>query len=540
MKHTLRTMILSSLLIVIGVVLHVAVADAQSFPQNDNLQRELAMTAIYCKRLKPKLTYVQTKVNRANYVLSMTKRISDTTDKMEQRLKANIDVLLPFTFIPNVGKITKPIRRGLKVVHKRLKPINRTMKKAEKTIAPYRKPLPKVSRALGWSQKGFRMTCQMAAAWLKSSLKVETCLRRLQSGALKTKLVRKFEAQAKHAAPIIAKVNRVLKAVDETTNTANRVLRYPAFLYPEFVKFNRAFRPIELMLNYTHYPIKYLRIALRSKITITVPKKFKVRFRVKFNPLKPRLPKFRLGFVTKKIKVSFTVRQILDGIDGPFKYLEKQFMKLALKKLGPVSVQLRKLKGMMDGIRIPGWSGFATKLRRIQIEVRKIKLFSTRLLIHLSKLNLSLGYTLRNYAFMIRTIRCYRCRGASYLTASGSCKSCRGNTYAKYGATSCRVCPRGTFQVGHYRCVKKVVNCLTHPKFPYYIRMMKQSFRSLLFKQCRYSAFRWGKSWLRGGMSVRCAAGILWHYSPQIPRSLGCRMKGGYSAFVRLVMKKYL
>ena len=83
--------------------------------------------------------YVQTKVSRANSVLNITRRVSNATNKIEQRLKANIDVMLPLTFIPKVGKLVKVIRKGVQIVHRKIKPVNRTLKKADKTIAPYRK-----------------------------------------------------------------------------------------------------------------------------------------------------------------------------------------------------------------------------------------------------------------------------------------------------------------------------------------------------------------------------------------------------------------
>lgn len=521
---------------VVGLAISLAqsgMASAQSLPYNTQLQRELTLTSKYCSGLQPKIDYVQTKVSRANSVLNITRRVSNATNKIEQRLKANIDVMLPLTFIPKVGKLVKVIRKGVQIVHRKIKPVNRTLKKADKTIAPYRKPLPSVQRALGYSKKGLRATCKFAALYLKANRTVTNCVRRLQPGSLKNSLARKLEVQAKAFLPPLKKLNKTLKAVDDATNKTNKALHYPASLYPGVLKFERGFRPIELAINYTHYPIKYLNIVLKKKITIVVPKKFKVRIKVKFDPRKPDLPKFRVGFRTRKLNVTFTVRQILNGIEGPFKYLEGQFMKLAMKKLGPLSVKLRKLKSMYNKLQIPGVSGYLAKLKRLRADLKMLPLLSKVLLANLPQFNVGLSLSIRTMWATVYSVRCVVCRGSSYLTKAGKCQQCKGNTYAQYGATSCRPCPKGTFQVDHFRCVKKVANCLTHPKFVQEIMKMKRMFHATLQSQCRTSSF---------GTFNRssCTARVLWRYSPILKRNLSCNIKGGYPAFLNMFQKKKL
>ncbi len=523
--HTLTTLFLLGFVGVFGIP---GASHAQSFAYNNKLQRELGLTQTYCNNLKPKMAYLQTKVSRANTVLNITRRVSNATDKIEKRLKANIDVMFPLTFVPKVGKLIKTIRKGVQLVHRKVKPVNRTLKKADKAIEPYRKPLPSISRALQYSQRGFKMTCQFAAIYAKANKKVADCLRRLQPGALKTKLVAKLESQAKTILPILQKINKVLKTVDDATNATDRALQYPASLYPGFLKFERGFRPIELALNYSHYPIKYLNIALKTKITIVVPKKFKVKIKVKFDPLKPDLPKFKIGFRTRKLRVSFTIRQILNGIEGPFKYLEKQFMKLALKKLGPISAQFRKLKSMFDKLQIPGVTAYMGKIKKLKLDLKQLALFSKTLLVNLPQINVRMGYTVRDMARMLGRIRCAECRGSSYLTSSGTCKRCTGNTYATYYATTCRPCPKGTHQVDHYRCVKRVASCLTHPRFLQSITQMKRTFSHTIKKTC-------GITWT---VRKHCVIQVLWKYSPVLTRNLGCNIQGGYASFFRTLMKK--
>jgi hypothetical protein len=422
-------------------------AHAQSLKETNKLllaQKDTNYYTIQNARVIKALTGVTT---RATKVLNITVELKNRTRQVQNATRLVSTTVKALSYIPKVGKFLKPVDKAVGEFQSKVGKLMKKIEKVDKKIKPFRiayKPVPrlvKVARQANDSIKSLNDT------YHRVLLRTYKCVRTLPAGSLKNGLARKLEQSSIKALVIYKELNKVLRAINESSKKSYAVLQTFDLYGPDFIKFyaslSRPFNKLRFLRNM----LRELDLLLRKKITIRFKKKVPHIVERKQSAKDAKAGKIRPPIQFKWINkpYTFTVAKILKGLNIGIKSIEADFDRIALKLFGQF-----KRKYDMFKARIRGWFTIPQleAVKRLLVRFQSINFASLTIQVKVLSVNLphmnKLRVQLLGIFKVAKIIRCYNCQAGTYLDGkSNRCLRCRKGTYSKKNSLVCSACPKG-------------------------------------------------------------------------------------------------
>jgi len=288
--------------------------------------------------------------------LAISKRVSDDLTTLDQLLENTHDSLSVAMLTPQLRTPAKYTRRAVEQLKKRVHPVRIKANNVDKKIEPLRKKVSQLQDLVG------QMITRLERMGALTNLNLETvkgtqaCINAQPDGPAKDDLRKALETFARAENPPVAALNTALSAV---LGEVDKALGQAAALQAvtrSLDGVSTAIHRVMSQLSNINTVMGPIRSALRQRITVPYSIKVKVR--------KFKFPKFWETFEIQTKNFTFTIEQIINGVNVGIKKIEDLLMQGAMKVLGPL---LRPLDNALKKITldIPGLAQVEDQLSQV-------------------------------------------------------------------------------------------------------------------------------------------------------------------------------
>ena len=295
--------------------------------------------------------------------LAIPKRVSDDLTTLDRLLENTHDGLSVAMLIPQVRTVAKKMRWAVEQLKKKVHPVRVNANNVDKKIAPLRKKVRQLQDLVGQMITRVNQMDKFTSQNRKTVKGTEACITTQPAGPVKADLRKALEAFARAENPPVVALNKTLSValvqVDKAVGHAAAIQKVTRPLDGVSAAIHR----VMSQLNGINKAMAPIRSALRQKIKVPYSIKVKVR--------KFKFPKFWETFKIETKNFTFTIEQIINGINLGIKKVEDLLMKGAMKVLGPL---LRPLDNALKKIKldIPGLAQAEKQLSQIVAKLTAI------------------------------------------------------------------------------------------------------------------------------------------------------------------------
>lgn len=297
----------------------------------DTLLRDLLTTQNDLDVLLQKITQLDTPLQNTINISNVSKDISENLSTLDDSLNATKAVLLAFSALPVVGSACSTAKTVVSTLRDAVHPVRIKANQFEAKVKPVRDKLQSLQEKVDKLIKTLT-TIQTTSKQMHDAVdSVNQCvIGKNNPGNLRQPL----DSFSTGVDTGVQELNRVLEATIQLSDKITSVLKQLEDTLSFIKSVGSDINAVMNKLDVLNQMLKPINSALNHKISITYSYKVKVNSGNWYKPWE---------WQWKKQNFSFTVQQIIDGIDTGFDELNDQFMKLAKEALDSVNVDFPKL-----------------------------------------------------------------------------------------------------------------------------------------------------------------------------------------------------
>lgn len=338
---------------------------AHSMPQTDLLQTRLAMTQSELSFLQSRLERVKDTTGKILQALHTVRNTSDKLNRLNQQMTAINTILLGLQAVPYAGPILGRIRTVLLKVKKQVHTAAGKIKTFNNKITPTRRTLDKRQKDLEQLIQIIAKMHQYAEDNARYIQQIKVCTSSIRDTHIRQTTQSQVERLCQIENPSIHKLNTALRSIRRPIQDIERTLSSLESTCTAFRPLLSGLSPLSNTLNQLNVVFSQLSAVLGKRIR--VPYKFVVRmpFRVRVRVRVRSWRRWRMRWrwktrwknVMKVRYYTFSVHQILNGVNSGVDLVNRQMMTLAKKALHPILNQL--------DIQIPTVPGLARLIDKL-------------------------------------------------------------------------------------------------------------------------------------------------------------------------------
>jgi chromosome segregation ATPase len=307
------------------------IAETTNTGITDILLRDLVTTQKDIDVLLPKITQLDTTLQNTINISNVSKDISENLSTLDDSLNATKAVLLAFSALPVVGSACSTAKTVVSTLQNSVHPVRVKANQFEAKVKPVRDKLQSLQEKVDKLIKTLKTLKKTVKQMYDAVDSVNQCVISKDNPDDLRQPLDSFSAGVDAG---VQELNRVLEATIQLSEKIASVLKQLEETL-SFVKsvgddINAAMNKLDVL----NQMLKPINSALNHKISITYS------FKVKVNSSNWYAP---WDWQWKKQNFSFTVQQIIDGINTGFDEVNDQFMKLAKETLDSINVDFPKL-----------------------------------------------------------------------------------------------------------------------------------------------------------------------------------------------------
>lgn len=300
--------------------------------QTDILLNNLEYTESDLSSLEAKVTKVQDLVINSVDTLNVFKTINTDLKTLDDTIKLVSTVLTTFTTLPVVGGGVSITKKSLDTIDSLVHPIRDLSDKAEKAILPVRDTLKKVQTKIKSLQDEIIKSSAYTTDIYNSINTVNVCAIDNQSSTI-IDLLDEFSTSLNRPVALLNKSLYTCKVASSVIET--KIQKLDDSMYCA-IKVSKEINNVMVILNNIKHSLYPINGALNKKISVSYGVKVKVP------ETKKKWYKV-VSFWTWKTETqnfSFTVKQIIDGINTGISFVQDQLMKGAENALKEIGVKI--------------------------------------------------------------------------------------------------------------------------------------------------------------------------------------------------------
>ncbi len=258
--------------------------------------------------------------------------------------------------IPQVRTPAKYTRQAVAQLKQRVHPVRIKANNVDKKIEPFRQKVSQLQDLVGQMITRVEWMETLSNLNRETVKGTEACINAQPDRPVKDDLRKALESFARAENPPVSALNTTLSAIlGEVDKAAGHAAALQA-VTRSLDGISAAIYRVMSQLNVINTMMEPIRSALRRKITVPYSIKVKVR--------KFEFPKFWETFEIQTQNFTFTIEQIINGVNVGIKKVEDLLMQGAMKVLGPV---LRPLDNALKKISldIPGLAQVEGQLSQV-------------------------------------------------------------------------------------------------------------------------------------------------------------------------------
>ena len=360
------------------------VATAAETPTADRLLKDLATTRSESTRLRDRQETVATALKTGAKILGLPKKHHPKLETLCKTLSTMDDVLGGAQILPKVGTVARKVKERLEPGQKKVCAMARKVGTLKKRMEPVRMTTDVLAKLVAKERAALAALADGAEKGRAGLEKARATARGLPAGKTHDAACTCLDRFSGAWIEPDEKLNAALKKANAELDELEKRLKDLAPVFAPFEELGPILSDIEGLLGPIEGVVLKLGKILDQKITIGFPVSVKMPIKVKiktkewYNPLKWRwkiswkITGYKDVLQTKNF--SFTVRQILKGIDTGFSKLNKLFLDKVMKLVDPILKPLENLLGPLKDLArlLDRLSAIEIKLKTIELKLKKI------------------------------------------------------------------------------------------------------------------------------------------------------------------------
>lgn len=308
-----------------------ATAETTNTGITDILLRDLVTTQKDIDALLPKITQLDTTIQNTINISNVSKDISENLSTLDDSLNATKAVLLAFSALPVVGSACSTAKTVVSTLQNSVHPVRVKANQFEAKVKPVRDKLQSLQEKVDKLIKTLKTLKTTANQMHDAVDSVNQCV---ISKDNPNNLRQPLDSFSTSVDAGVQELNSVLESTIQLSEKIASVLKQLEDTLSFIKTIGDDVNAVMNKLDVLNQMLKPINSALNHKIYITYSYKVKVKSSNWYKPWE---------WSWKKQSFSFTVQEIIDGIDTGFDELNDQFMKLAKEALDSINVDFPKL-----------------------------------------------------------------------------------------------------------------------------------------------------------------------------------------------------